>query len=214
MQRKNPLLTIIASLAGIFLFVISWLYIDSDFWWNVNIKLKDLDTVMGVGVGVNLALGVLKGIRDSICLHFKLRFSGVKSNFSDKSQSLLQTKKITESQAQDFESSIDNLSLSIENNKAHTVVQTFVIFISIAVAASYLFGLTIAAFNPNKMVSGFWGVIIVLLVLLPVGLYVLFISLLAAYPEHKLRGVLKTLSGFGEVVGNGGSGIKPISPTK
>lgn len=214
MQRRNPFITITASIAGIFLLIGTWLYVDRDFWWNTNIKLKDFDTIMGVGIGINLALGVLQGIRDRICNHFKLRFSGVKSDVSDKSKSLVANSKITEAQAQNFEKSTDNLSLSIENNKAHTILHAMGMLTAIPTATIYLILLTITAFHPAKMVAGFYGVFIAVFVLLPLGIYILSVSILAAYPEHKLRKVLSALNEFGDVVVNGCASINPVAPTK
>lgn len=215
MPRKNPFIIIIASVAGIF-FVATLLLFSNIEILQLQFKLKDFDTIMGVGVGVNLALGVLRGIRESICSYFKLRFSRVKSSAVDRSKYLLDKKSITEDQAKGIESSIDNLSWSIENNKAHEIVQNGVVFTAIIAAAVYITGLTVSAYSPLYTIIGFAGVLLVLFILLPVGLYVLLISLLAAFPEHQLMRAYKTLNGFGELTGNNHvtDQVNPIAPHK
>lgn len=209
-SRSNPLISIGASTAGSFFVIGVLVYCNAPLLGGF-VKLKDFDTVMGVGVGVNLALGVLKGIRDSICGHYRLRFNGVKSDISDRLKNLVSSGKLKEEDAKHIEAQSDELQLSIENNKAHDRTQTITVSLSVGTAMLYCAGLTVTAFKPESLVYAWFGVPIVLFVLAPIAIYILCISFLAAYPEYKSIQKLKTIDGFSQLTGPS-EVINPVSP--
>lgn len=215
MVKNNPFTPIIFSITAIFCVFAIPIYCHVEAVRDTlsgPIKLKNFDTIMGVGAGVNLALGTLKGIRDGICNHYKLRFDGVRTDMLDKLKSLVSWGKFDENLVKGTENVLDSLQLSIEDNKTHGRVQNFTAWLSVGVAVIYCFGLTVAAFNPDFAYHGWLGVPIVLFILIPIGCYVLSISVLAAYPEYKAHKHLQTVQGLSDMLKDLKVEIKPILP--
>lgn len=210
MARINPLIQPLVSA----IFTIS--VISVTIYLNVNllktaITLKNFDNIMSVGAGFNLVLGVLKGIRNSICVHYTLRFKGAQSNLSDKLSGVVNKKIISEEYAQQVDRYFDELKFSIEDNKTIDTVQKLTVYFSIIIGILYCIGLTFTAFNPAFSCVGWIGVPIVLFILIPIAVYIFSVALLAAYPEYKLNEKLKMIEGIDDL-DEKKLGISPTKP--
>jgi hypothetical protein len=139
------------------------------------ILIGKFDTIMGVSIGVNLALGVLSGLQDSI----EDFFENLREFFNKKTtewlQYLVKTRLITEDQAFDKSKSIRKISYIRGSNFERSVRQFAIAFAILEALFCFCF-LYSSAIYPETKIDHQAARFFVLSCVAPLGFFILAIA--------------------------------------
>ncbi len=171
-----------------------------------EICLKNFDTILGVGIGVNLALTVLKGIKETISKYLLEKVKIESANLNIRIESLVAQNMLTTEAATKFENKLN--STGMNNPRVERLLLFWTIFFALITALIFLYELYIAANNPSLIIHRWQGVVITLSVFFPILFFSLATLAIGYKPLRKVIKGLKTMDGVCDIL----SSKSPIDP--